>query len=166
MGRRACRGSQLLYTPSMPLLHYGLYSLESASVPVQSSYKPGRILISVHLSYNAIPPMGCTDNTEPLCLYSRATALPPKGLRNLESLSACTGQLNFYSVYGNYRVYKDSELVEYSYKINSPIFLTAFKKTQYLYNRALSVHPLWFIYILEFLQCLKSTYIPLFPYGL
>jgi hypothetical protein len=116
MGRTDCTEPQCLYSRAIPLLPlwavrhvqglsactvelylyspYGQYGLYRASVPVQ-------------YSYTSTPPMGRTDCTEPQCLYSRAIPLFPLwAVRTLQSLSACTVELNLYSPYGKYGLYR------------------------------------------------------------
>ena len=93
--------------------------------------------------------MGCTDNTVPLCLYSMVKLLPPKGRTDFaepQSLRTCTVHLKFYSDYGFYRLYRSSEIVQYSYKINSPMDLTDFIEFQFLYSTAITLLPLWYIH--------------------
>ena len=106
MGCTACTEPQCLYkcalTPrwavrpvkslsactSVHLLPQGLYGLYRASVPVQvCTYSP----------------MVCTACTEPQCLYKCALT-PPKALRPVKSLSACTSvHLLPQGLYGLYR---------------------------------------------------------------
>jgi hypothetical protein len=57
--------------------------------------------------------MGRTACTEPQCLYSRAIPLLPLwAVRPVQSLSACTGELNLYSPYGPYGLYRASVPVQ------------------------------------------------------
>jgi hypothetical protein len=64
-------------------------------------------------SYTFIPPMGRTAYTEPQCLYSRAIPpLPLRAVRPVQSLSACTVELNLYSPYGPYGLYRASVPVQ------------------------------------------------------
>ena len=107
MGRTACTELQCLYSTAIPLLPlcavrpveslsactvqlylyspYGPYGLYRASVPLQ-------------YSYTSTPPMGLTVCTEPQCLYSTALPLLPLwAVRSVQSLCACTVQLNLYS---------------------------------------------------------------------
>jgi len=93
--------------------------------------------------------MGCTDNTEPLCLYSMVKLLPPKGRTDIarpQSLRTCTVHLKFYFDYGFYRLYRASEIVQYSYKINSPMDLTDFIESQCLFSTAITLLHLWYIH--------------------
>ena len=86
----ACTVQLYFYSPCGP------YSLYRASVPVQ-------------YSYTSTPPMGRTASTEPHCLYSTAIPLLPLwAVQTLQSLSACTVQLHFYTPYGPYRLYRAS----------------------------------------------------------
>ena len=122
----ACTVQLYLYFP------YGPYGLYRASVPVQ-------------YSYTSTLPMRRTAFTEPQCLYS--TAIPLLSLcavRPVQSLSARTVQLNLYSPYGPYGLYRASVPVQYSYT-STP--LSACTVQLYLYSR----------------QCLYSTAIPLLP---
>jgi len=60
--------------------------------------------------------MGRTACTEPQCLYSRAIPLVPlSAVRPVQILSACTIDLNLYSPYGPYSLYRPSVPVQYSY---------------------------------------------------
>jgi len=60
--------------------------------------------------------MGSTACTEPQCLYSTAKSLLPLwAVRPVQSVSACTVQLNLYSPYGLYSLYRASVPVQYSY---------------------------------------------------
>jgi hypothetical protein len=57
--------------------------------------------------------MGRTACTEPQCLYSRAIpVLPLWAIRPVQSLSACTVELYFYSPYGPYGLYRASVPVQ------------------------------------------------------
>jgi len=69
---------------------YGPYGLHRASVPVR-------------YSYTSTPPIGHTACTESQCLYSTAIILHPLlAIRPVQSLSACTIQIYFYSPYCPY----------------------------------------------------------------
>jgi len=68
--------------------------------------------------------MDRTACTESQCLYSTAIHLLPLWTaRPVQSLSACTVDLNFYSPYGPYGLYRTSMPVQYCY--NSNPLLTA-----------------------------------------
>jgi len=121
--------------------------------------------VPLQYSYNSTPPMGRTTCKEPQCLYSTAISLLPLYTeRPVQSLSACTVQLNFYSPmdrtpvqslsactvqlhlyspYGPYGLYRASVRVQYSYTSTLPM------------DRTVCTEP----------QCLYSTAIPLLPYG-
>jgi hypothetical protein len=122
MGRTACTDPQCLYSRAIPLLPlwavqpvqtlsactvelhlyspYGPYGLYRASVPVQ-------------YSYTYTPPMDRTAFTETQCLYSRAIRLLPLWtVRPVQSLSACTVELYFYTPYGPYGLYRASVPVQ------------------------------------------------------
>ena len=90
----SCTVQLYLYSP------YGPYGLYRASVPVQ-------------YSYTSTPPIGRTACTEPQCLYSRAIPLLPLcTVRPVQSLSACTVELYFYSPYVPYGLYRASVPVQ------------------------------------------------------
>ena len=90
----ACTVQLYLYSP------YGPYGLYRASVPVQ-------------YSYTSTPPMDRTACTESQCLYSTAIPLLPLWtVRPVQSLCACTVQLNLYSPYGPYGLYRASVPVQ------------------------------------------------------
>ena len=60
--------------------------------------------------------MDRTACTEPQCLYSRAIPLLPLwAVRPVQSLSACTVELNLYSPYWPYCLYRASVPLQYSY---------------------------------------------------
>ena len=124
MDRTACTESQCLYSTAIPLLplwsarpvqnlsactvqlylyySYGPYGLYRASVPVQ-------------YSYTSTPSMGRMACTEPQCLYSTSkTLLPLRAVQNLQTLSTSKVQLNLYSPYGPYSLYRPSVPVQYS----------------------------------------------------
>ena len=110
----ACTVELYLYSLCGP---YGLYR---ASVPVQ-------------YSYTSTPPIGRTVCTEPQCLYSRAILLFPLwAVRPVESLSACTVELNLYSLCGPYGLYRASVPVQYSYTSTLLIGRTACTEPQCL----------------------------------
>ena len=119
-----CTVDLLLYS------HYGPYGLCRASVPVQ-------------YSYTSIPTMGRTDCTEPQCLYSTAIPLLPLwAVQPLHTLSACTVQLNLYSRYKPYGLYRASVPVQYSYTSTPPMGRTVCTDPQYLYSTAIPLLPL------------------------
>ena len=88
--------------------------------------------------------MGRTSCTEPQCLYSTAIPLLPLlAVQPVQNFSVCTVQLNLYSPYGPYCLYRASVPVQYSYTSTPPT------------DRTACTEP----------QCLYSTAIPLLPYG-
>ena len=99
MDRTACTEPQCLYSTDIPLLplwtvHY------RASVPVQ-------------YSYTSTPPLDRTACTEPQCLCSTDILLLPLcAVQPEQSLSACTVQLYFYSLYVPYGLYRASVPVQ------------------------------------------------------
>jgi len=122
MGRTASTEPKCLYSRAKPLLPlctvrpvqslsactveldlfspYGPYGLYRASVPVQ-------------YSYTSTPPMYRTACTEPQCLYSTAILLLPLwAVRPVQSLSACTVELNLYSPHVPYGLYRASVPVQ------------------------------------------------------
>ena len=100
MGRTASTEPQCLYSTAIPLLPYGPYVLNRASVPVQ-------------YSYTSTTPMDRTASTEPQCLYSRAIPLLPlQAVRPAQNLSACTVELYLYSPYRPYGLYRASVPVQ------------------------------------------------------
>jgi len=77
--------------------------------------------------------MGRTACTEPQCLYSTAIPLLPLWtVRPVQNLSACTVELNLYSPYGPYGLYKASVPVQYSYTSTPPMDRTACVEPQCL----------------------------------
>jgi len=126
----AVRPVQSLSDCTVQLSPHWPYSLYRTSVPVQ-------------YSYTSTPPIGCTDCTEPQCLYSTVILLLPSlAVLPVHSLSACTVQLYLYSPYLPYCLYKASEPVQYSYTSTSPIGRTACTKPQCLYSTAIPLLPL------------------------
>jgi len=82
--------------------------------------------------------MGRAACTEPQCLYSRAIPLLPLWVvRPLQSLSACTVELKFYSPYVPYGLYRASVPVQYSYTSTPLMGHTACTEPQCLYKSAL-----------------------------
>jgi len=118
MGRMACTEPQCLYIRAIPLLPVwavrSLQILSSCTVELYlySPYGPYglyRASVSVQYSYTSTPPMGRTACTQPQCLYIRAIPLLPVwAVRPVQSLSACTVELYFYSPYGPYGLYRAS----------------------------------------------------------
>ena len=91
--------------------------------------------------------MGRTACTEPHCLYSTAIPLLPLwAVRPLQSLSACTVELDLYS-YGPYGLYRASVPVQYSYTSTPPVGRTASTEPQCLYNGAFYLYllPPWIV---------------------
>jgi len=85
---------------------------------------PSSAMVKKDYSCTSTPPVGRTACTEPQCLYSRAIPLLPLwAVRSVQSLSACTVELNLYSPYG-------------------PNGL-ACTEPQCLYSRAIYILPLW-----------------------
>ena len=125
MGRTACTEPQCLYSIAISLLP--LWAVE----PVQSlsvctvelylyfPYGPNglyRASVPVQYIYTSTSPIGRTACTEPQCLYSRTIPLLPQwAVRPLESISACTVELNLYFPYGPYGLYRAPVPLQYSY---------------------------------------------------
>ena len=85
-----------------------------------------------------------TACTEPQCLYSRAKPLLPLwAVRPVQSLSACTVELNLYSPSGPYGLHRASVPVQYSYTSTPPTGRTACTEPKCLYSRAKPLLPLW-----------------------
>jgi len=77
--------------------------------------------------------MGRTACTELQCLYSIAIPLLPLwAVRPVQSLSACTVELYFYSPYRPYGLYRASVPVQHSYTSTPPTGRTACTEPQCL----------------------------------
>jgi hypothetical protein len=88
--------------------------------------------------------MGRTASTELQCLSSTAILLHPLWtILPLQSLSACTVQLYFYSPYGPYGLYRALVNVQYSYTSTLPMDRTACTEPQCMYSTAQPLLPLW-----------------------
>jgi len=88
--------------------------------------------------------MDRTACTEPQCLYSTAKFLLPLwDVRPVQSLSACTVELNLYFPYGPYGLYRASVPVQYTYTSTPPMGSTDSTKPQCLYSTAIPLLPLW-----------------------
>jgi len=115
-----------------------------------------------------------TLNPHPLLVpWSRKSTakplLPLWALRPVQSISACTVQLNLYSPYGPYGLYRASVPVQYSYTSTPPMGLTACTEPQCLYSRAIPLLPLWALRPVQSLSaCTVELYLysPYGPYGL
>ena len=114
--------------------------------------------------------MGRTAFTEPQCLYSTAIPLLPLWtVRPAQSLSACTVQLNLYSPYGPYGLYRASVPVEYTYTSTPPMGHAACTEPQCLYSTAITLLPLWAVRPVQSLSACRVQlylYSPCGPYGL
>jgi len=87
--------------------------------------------------------MGSTAFNHPQCLYSAAiTLFPLWEVKTVHILSACTGQLYFYTPYGQYGLYTASVPVQYSYTSAPPMGITACTHLQCLYSTAITLVPL------------------------
>jgi len=125
MGLTACTDPQYLYSTAIPLLPLWavrpVQTLSACTVQLYlyspfGPYGLYRPSVSVHYIYTSTPPMGRTASTEPQCLYSTAIPLLPLwAVQHVQSLSACTVQLQLYSPYGPYGLYRPSVPVQYSY---------------------------------------------------
>jgi hypothetical protein len=108
--------------------------------------------------------------TEPQCMYSTAIPLLPLWtILPLESLSTCTVQLNLYSLYGPYCLYRVSVPVQYNYTSTSPMDRTVFTEPQYLYSTTIPLLPLWALRPVQILSARTVQlylYSPYVPYGL
>jgi len=120
--------------------------------------------------------MDRTACTEPQCPYSRPVPLLTLwAVRAVQSLSACTVQLDLYSPYGPYGLYKTLVTVQYSYTSIPPMGRADFTVPQCLYSTAIPPLHLWAIRPVQSLsactvqlylyspQCLYSTAITLLP---
>ena len=121
--------------------------------------------------------MGRTACTEPQCLYCTPIHLLPLwAIQSVQSLSACTVQLNLYSPYGPSSLYRPSVPVQYSYTSTPPMGRTACTDPQCLYITAIPLLPLSAVRPVQYSytstptigrtactdpQCLYSTAIPL-----
>ena len=147
----ACKVELYLYSP------YGPYALYRASVPVE-------------YSCNSTTPTGRTDFTEPQCLYGTSIPLLPLwAVRTLQSLSACTVEINFYSPFGPYGLYRSSVPVQYIYTSSPPMGCTICTEPQCLYSRTIPILPLWTVRPVQSLSaCTVELYLysPYGPYGL
>jgi len=86
--------------------------------------------------------MDRTACTEPQCLYRTAIPLLPLWtVQPVQSLSACTVQLYFYSPYGPYGLHRASVPVQYSYTSTPPMDRTACTEPQRLYSTATPLFP-------------------------
>jgi len=114
--------------------------------------------------------MVCTACKEPQWLYVTAIILLPLwAVRTLRNLSACTVQLNLYSPYGPYGLYRASVPVQYSYNSTPPTGRTACRVAQCLYSTAIPLLPLWAVRSLDcFSACTVQLYLysPYGPYGI
>jgi hypothetical protein len=76
-------------------------------------------------------------------MYSTAIHLLPLwAVLPVQSLSACTVQLNFYSPYGRYGLYRASVPVQYSYNSTTHMGRTACTEPQCIYSIAIPLLPL------------------------
>jgi len=151
--RAVCTEPQCLYSRAFPLLPLWairpVQSLSARTVEVYLSspygpYSLYRASVPVHYSYTSTPPMVRTTFTEPQCLYSIAIPLLPLwAIRPVQSLSACTVELYFYSPYGPYGLYRASVPVLYSYTCTSPMGRTVCTEPQCLYCRPILLLPVW-----------------------
>jgi len=145
MGRTDCTEPQSLYSIAIPLL-------------------PIWVVLPVQYSYTSTSPMGHTASREPQCLYSTAiNLLPLWTVLPVQSLRTCRVQLYLYTPYEPYRMYRASEIVQYSYTSTLPMDCSARTRPQCLYSIAISL--LHFIYrtVSTEPQCLYSRAIPLLP---
>jgi len=121
-------------------------------------------------SYTDTHPRGRTDCTEPQCLYSTSiTLLPPWAVLPVQSLSTSTVQLNLYSPYWPYGLYRTSVSVQYSYNSTCPVDGTACTEPQCLYSTAITLLPLWAVRHLQSLSACTvqlNLYSHCGPYGL
>ena len=97
----------------------------------------------VQYSYTSTPPIGRTASRDPQYLYSTAIpVLTLRAVRPLQTLSACTVQLNLYSLYWTNGLYRPSVPVQYSSTSIPPMGRTACTESQCLYNTAITLLPL------------------------
>ena len=127
---------------------YGPYGLYRAPVPVQCSY-------------TSTTPMDRTASTEPQCLYSTGIPLLPLWtVRPVQSLSACTVQLNLYIHYGPYGLYRAPVPVQYSYTSTTTMARTACREPQCLYSTTIPLLPLWAVRSVQSLSaCIVQLYL-------
>jgi len=120
------------------------------SAPVQT--EPGVHPVSCTMSNGSFPELKCGRSLKltprhllmPLSRKGRAIPLlPPWAVRSVQSLSACTVQLYFYSPYGPYGLYRASVPVQYSYTSTPPMGRTDCTESQCLYSIAIPLLPLW-----------------------
>ena len=69
--------------------------------------------------------------------------LPLWTVQPLQSLSACTVQLNFYYPYVPYGLYRATVPVQYSYNSTPPMGRKACTEPQCLYNTAIPLLHVW-----------------------
>jgi len=114
--------------------------------------------------------MDRTACTEPQCLYSTSISLLPLWtVRPVYSLSACTVELDLFSPYGPYGLYRASVPVQYIYTSTPPMDRTACTEPQCLYSRAKPLLPLWTVRPVKSLSaCTVELYLysPYGPYDL
>jgi len=114
--------------------------------------------------------MSRTARTEPQCLYSTAiTLLLILAVRSVQSFSACTAEINIYSPYWPYGLYRASVPVQYSYTSPPPIGRTVCTQPQCLYSRTIPLLPLLAVWSVQSLSaCTVELYLysPYWPYGL
>jgi len=85
--------------------------------------------------------MYCRENQY---LYSTTiTPLPQWTVQILQSLSACTVQLNLYYTYGPYGLYRATVPVQYGYNSTTPMGRKVCKEPQCLYSTAITLLALW-----------------------
>ena len=88
--------------------------------------------------------MDRTACTGPQSLYSTPIPLLPLWpARPVQSLSACTVDLNLDYLYGPHGLYRTSLPVPYSYTSTPPMDRTACTEPQCLYSTAIPLLPLW-----------------------
>jgi len=114
--------------------------------------------------------MGRTASTDPQCLYSTAIPLHPLwAVWPLQSLSACSVQLNLSSPYGPYCLYRPTVPVQFSYNSTPPMGRTACTEPQCLYSTAIPQPPLWAVQPVHTLSACRVQlyfYSPYRPHGM
>jgi len=86
-------------------------------------------------------------------------------VRPVQSLSACTVQLNLYSPYGPYGLYRASVPVQYSYTSTPPMGRKACTQPQCLYSTAIPLLPLLAVRPVQSLSACRVELYPYTPYG-
>ena len=87
--------------------------------------------------------------------------LPLWAVRLVQTLSACTVELDLYSLYGPYGLYRASVPVQYSYTSTPPMGCTACTEPQCLYSTAIPLLPLWAVWPVQSLSACTRVHFTL-----